>query len=202
MSCRFFNEISDEWVGEKLNCINPQEREIERRIERTVKEKKKSRSQYFRPEEFTLFLRWKGLAKNIQDFLDNNSSEKVANITHRLFSSKLCQWSFENTNTQLKNNILTEINLLFNNLQNMHRVGPAVASACLALCFPDLCVTADYIVPALLHNMYDANGNMNHFFQNNQIAQLLQQCQIMPVQNSLSAFRARNIATYNYTEYI
>jgi hypothetical protein len=41
MSCRFFNEISDEWVGEKLNCINPQEREIERRIERTVKGKKK-----------------------------------------------------------------------------------------------------------------------------------------------------------------
>jgi hypothetical protein len=203
MTCKFFNEISDEWVNEKSVCINPNEMDLEIMIETMIRSHFEHGPQHFTPQEFALFLRWKGLARNIDDFLEQNSADDVTNATHSLFICDLRNCTFQKTqDISFRNEILREINILFHNLQCMHRVGPAVASACLALCFPELCVTADYIVPALLHNKHDALENINPLYTNHRARQILRQALIMPVQHSLSAYRARNIATNNYTNYI
>jgi hypothetical protein len=203
MACRIINEISNEWVKEKLNCINPNEINLERRIERILRSKFEDGPKHFTPDEFSLFLRWKGLARKIEAFVQNNSPENVAMITGSLFSSRLAEWNFHNTqNNSIRDNILKEIKIVFYNLQNLRFVGPAVASACIALCFPDLCGTADYIVPAILHNMHDTNHNINPLYTNLGTAQMLQQVLMMPVEHGLTAYQARNIATGNYLTYI
>lgn len=204
MRCRFFNEISDDWVEEKLNCINPNEMEIEREIERLIRSKLEEGQQHFTPEEFTLFLRWKGLARRKRAFLTRyNTTGEVEKLTRGLFTSKLMKFTFKNTQDEsLRNKILDEVNTIFNLLQQLKYVGPGVASACLALCFPELCATADYIVPALLHNENDQGNNRNPLYKNSRTAQMLQQALIMPMNDSLTASQARTIAFYNYTRYV
>jgi hypothetical protein len=205
MHCRFINEISDEWVDEKLRCINPNELGLEREIDDLFKSKCEAGPRHFTAVEFSKFLRWKGLARSIQAFLERyNNSGKVEEITKHLFKSNLQQYTFIDTNVKtLRQDILNNIGLLFYHVHSqMKYVGEAVASACLALCFPDICVTADYIVPAILHNIHDSQGNQNALFQNSRTSQLLRQALIMPMNYSLSAYNARNIATRNYTSYV
>lgn len=203
MPCRIFNEISDEWVKEKLKCINPNEIDLGGRIEGLIRSKFEDGPKHFTPNEFSLFLKYKGLAKIIEAFAQNNPPDNVIRITSNLFKSRLVKYNFDNTKDQLmKNNILNEIGLIFFQLQNLDFVGPAVASACIAFCFPDLCGTADYIVPAMLHNRHDYHQNINPIYGNPVTAQRLQQALIMPIEHSLTAYQARNIATLNYLTYI
>jgi len=193
MPCNFFNEISDEWVDEKLSCINPNELRLEREIDELFRSKCEIGPRHFKAVEFSKFLKWKGLAKRIPAFLNmHNNSGEVEAITKKLFTTKLNQFTYTDSHNELlREDILIEIDSLFYHLHSQLKyVGEAVASACLALCFPDLCVTADYIVPGLLHNAHDANGNQNPLFHNPIMAQLLQKALIMPVQNSLSAYQA------------
>jgi hypothetical protein len=204
MYCKFLDEISDDWVAEKLRCINFNELQVEREIYELFRSKCEVGTGQFTAVEFTKFLRWKGLAKSIPLFVKKyNNSGEVEVITEKLFTSKLRQYSYDDTKDNLrKKDIIFEIDLLFNHLQQLKYVGKAVASACLALCFPHICVTADYIVPGLLHNIYDENHNHNPLFKNPNTAQLLQQALIMNLNDSLSAYHARNIATLNYTIYV
>jgi hypothetical protein len=102
----------------------------------------------------------------------------------------------------MNKNILSEIDFIFSQLQKLNFVGPAVASACIAFCFPDLCGTADYIVPAMLHNRHDYHQNINQIYANPLTAQRLQQALIMSIGHSMTAYQARNIATLNYLNYI
>jgi len=205
MPCIFFNEISDNWVEEKLSCINYIQQQLTSEISELIKSKFKNGPRYFTAEEFAKILRWKGLAIKIPGFLDRyNNSGEVEKITQNLFTTNLKQLTYADTQTEAHRKIiLDEINSLINHLQSkLQYVGKAVASACLALCFPDLCVTADYIVPGLLHNRHDTNGISNPLFTNPRTEQRLSQALIMPVQHSLSAYHARNIATDNYTTYV
>jgi hypothetical protein len=203
MPCNFFNEISDEWVAEKLSCINPNELQLEGEIDELVGSKFEIGPKYLTPVEVSKFLRWKGLARRIPAFLENyNGRGEVEEITQKLIETNLKQLSFADTQDKSsRKDILFEINLLFNRMQQL-QYRKAVASACLALCFPDICVTADYIVPGLLHNSHDNNGNYNPLLQDARTAQLLQKALITPVEHSLSAYQARNIATNNYTDYV
>lgn len=205
MHCRFFNEISDEWVDEKLSCINHNELRLEREIDELFRSKCEIGPRHFSAVEFIRFLTWKGLARRIPAFLNRyNNSGEVEAITQKLFTTKLNQFVYADTqNELLREDILIEIDSLFYHVHSQLKyVGKAVASACLALCFPDLCVTADYIVPGLLHNGHDNNGNQNPLFLNPRTAKLLQQALIMPIEHSLSAYQARNKATRNYTKYV
>jgi hypothetical protein len=204
MPCEFFNKISDEWVNEKLKCINHNELQLENEIDELIRSKFENGPKYFTAKEFSKFLRWKGLARSIPKFLEKyDNSDEVEETTQRIFSAILEQLAYADTqNEPQRKMILVEINSLFYSFQQLKYVGKAVASACLALCFPDLCVTADYIVPGLLHNRHDTHGNQNMIFVNPITAQLLQQALIMPVVNSLTAHQARNIATDNYTTYV
>lgn len=204
MRCRFFNEISDEWVEEKCNCPNPNAIERTRSIENLLRLKFEEGPQYFTPQEFTEFLWFKGAARRIRSFLETyNNTGEVEEVTHNLFTTRLTELTFENTqDAALRNEILNVINTLFYHLQQLKYVGPGVASACVALCFPEFCGTADYIVPALLHNEHDHLNQMNPFFANQYTRQRLQEALITPVFHSLSASRARSIATHNYTTYV
>lgn len=205
MPCIFFNEICDEWVDEKLSCINPNELRLEKEIDELIKSKFETGPKYFTAEEFSKFLKWKGLAKSIPAFLkEYGNSDKVELITQHLFNSKLEQLNYADTDNELlRRRILNKIDLLYFNLHSQLKyVGKAVASACLALSFPDLCITADYIVPGLLHNSHDINGDRNPLFLHPPTAELLQQALIFPVRHSLSANLARNIAINNYTIYV
>jgi hypothetical protein len=205
MPCNFFNEISDQWVAEKLSCINRNELHLETEIDELIRSKFETGPRHFTALEFSKFLRWKGLARKIPAFFNRyNNSGEVERITQKLFTTKLKQFTYADTyNELLRQDILIEIDSLFYHLHSqLQYVGKAVASACLALCFPDICVTADYIVPGLLHNGHDTNGNQNPLFHNARTSQLLQQALIMPVEHSLSAYQARNIATRNYTRYV
>jgi hypothetical protein len=69
MRCRFFNDFSYEWVQEKRDCINPNEMERARRIERLYREKVEAGPRYFTAEEFSEFLKFKGLARSVPAFL-------------------------------------------------------------------------------------------------------------------------------------
>lgn len=183
--CRFFNEITDEWVDEKLSCINSNELRLEREIEELFKSKFETGPRHFTAVEFSKFLKWKGLARKIPAFLNSyNNSGEVETITQKLFTTKLIQFAYADTqNKLLREDILVEIDSLICHLHSqLQYVGKAVASACLALCFPDLCVTADYIVPSLLHDYHDNDGNQNPLFRNSRTAQLLQQALIMPME--------------------
>jgi hypothetical protein len=205
MHCRFFNEVSDEWVDEELSCINHNELRLEREIDELFKSKCEIGPRYFTAVEFSKFLKWKGLARRIPAFINRyNNNGEIEEITKNLFTSKLMQFAYADIqNELLKGDILIEIGSLFNHLHSqLDYVGKAVASACLALCFPDLCVTADYIVPGLLHNGLDINDKPNPLFLNPRMAQLLHEALIMPAEHSLSAYQARNIATRNYTSYV
>lgn len=203
MPCKMLNEVSDEWVKEKLNCINPNEVDLERRIKRIIRSKFEVGPKHFTPDEFSLFLKYKGLAKIIEAFAQNNPPDKVIRITSSLFTSRLSKYNFDSTKDQLmRNNILDEIGLIFGQLQGLDFVGPAVASACIAFCFPDLCGTADYIVPAMLHNRHDDHQNINPLYVNPATAQRLKKALIMPIGHSMTAYQARNIATLNYLNYI
>ena len=204
MPCNFFNEISDEWVAEKLSCINLNELHLEREIDELVRSKFETGPRHFTSVEFSKFLRWKGLARSIPAFLEKyNNSGEVEKITQKLFKTNLKQLSFADTGKEsLRKDIMIEINSLFYHLQQLKFVKEAVASACLSLCFPDICVTADYIVPALLHNGHYSNGNQNPLFQNARTSKMLQTALIGPIGHSLSAYQARNIATRNYTRYV
>jgi hypothetical protein len=205
MHCRFFNEVSDEWVDEKLSCINHNELRLEREIDELFKSKCEIGPRYFTAVEFSKFLKWKGLARRIPAFINRyNNNGEIEEITKNLFTSKLMQFAYADIqNELLKGDILIEIDSLFNHLHSqLNYVGKAVASACLALCFPDLCVTADYIVPGLLHNGFDINDKPNPLFLNPRMAELLHEALIMPAEHSLSAYQARNIATRNYTSYV
>lgn len=205
MHCRFSNEISDEWVDEKLSCINLNELHLEREIDELFKSKCEIGPRHFTAVEFSKILKWKGLAKIIPAFLGRyNNTGEVEKITKQLFKSKLQQYTFIDTNDKtLRQHIMNKIDSLLYHLHSQLKyVGKAVASACLALCFPDICVTADYIVPGLLHNSHDNVAIENPLFQNATTSQLLREALIMPMEHSLSAYDARNIATDNYTKYV
>lgn len=205
MGCKFFYEINDEWVDEKTRCINPNELRLQKKIDELLRSKFGTGPRHFTPAEFSKFLKWKGLAKLVPAFLNRyNNCGEVEEITKQLFKSNLQQYTFIDTNYKtLRQDILNKIDSLFYHLHSQLKyVGKAVASACLALCFPDICVTADYIVPALLHNSHDNGGNQNPLFQNATTSQLLRQALIMPMKHSLSAYDARYIATDNYTRYV
>jgi hypothetical protein len=204
MQCRYINDISDKWVEEKRDCINPREKLMARRIENLFRNKIETDSNYFAPEEFAEFLRFKGLARSMAAFLkEYNNKSDVKKVTGALFTSELIGLTFaEVQNESSKNKILGIISDHFHHLQQLKYVGPGVASACLALCFPEICGTADYIVPALLHNEYDSLDNKNPLFANQDTAQEIRKALLLPVDSSLSASGARFFATQNYTIYI
>jgi hypothetical protein len=203
MPCRILNDISDDWVKEKLNCINPNEKDLERRIEQIVKSKFEDGPKHFTPNEFSLFLQYKGLARLIEQFIHNNPLDDVIRITSNVFANRLGKNNFDDTKDQLmRGKILDQIGIIFYQLQNLDFVGPAVASACIAFCFPNLCGTADYIVPAMLHNQHDCYQNINPLYLNPVTTQKLEQALIMPIGEVLTAFQTRNMAILNYLTYI
>jgi hypothetical protein len=204
MECEFLNDISDAWVQEKLHCTNVNERERTRRIEERIKSKFEEGPQYFTADEFKDFLIWKGLARSVQAFLRQYDGKgEVEEVTRALFTNELTKLTFAEVQGEpSRNKILEEINDLFQGLQRLKFVGPGVASACVALCFPELCGTADYIVPAILHNEYDSLKNKNPLFANQDTAQKIREALLLPLHNSLSASGARFFATQNYTVYV
>lgn len=206
MECEFLNDISDAWVQEKLNCTNAIGRERTKRIEERIRSKFEAGPQYFTAEEFKDFLIWKGLARNVPDFVRQYQSTKtVEEATRILFENNINQLNFEDTDDEaLREHILTIVNNLFNELQlgRIKYVGPGVASACVALCYPEFCGTVDYIVPALLHNEHDHLNNINPLFVNTEIKRQLQEALMMPLYHSMTASEARNLAIRNYRAYI
>ncbi len=206
MECNFLNNISDDWVQEKLNCTNAIGRERTKIIEERIRSKFETGPRYFTAVEFKDFLIWKGLARNVPDFLSRYENNKtVEEATCILFENNINQLNFENINDEtLKEHILTKVDNLFSELQQrrIKYVGPGVASACIALCYPKFCGTVDYIVPGLLHNEYDHLHNMNPLFIEPETRLKLQEILIMPLYRSLSASEARNLAIRNYRAYI
>jgi hypothetical protein len=204
MHCIYFNEISNEWVQEKILCINQHEYDRAIRIEELFRSKVLNGPRYFTPEEFAEILKFKGLAKSVPKFLGKYVGEdEVEEMTQSLFTNRLPELTFADTqNEEIRNEILRVINYLISRLQRLKFVGMGVASACVALCFPEFCGTADYIVPALLHNEHDHLNNLNPLFTNLMTAQRLRESLSMPLEHSLTASEARNIAFGNYGEYL
>lgn len=204
MHCIYYNEISNEWVQEKILCINPYEYDRVRRIEELFRVKVEGGPRYFTPEEFAEFLKFKGLARSVQKFLGKYvDNDEVEQVTQSLFTNRLTELTFADTQNEIiRNEILGIINTFTNRLQHLKFVGLGVASACVALCFPEFCGTADYIVPALLHNEHDHLNNVNPLFTNLMTTQRLHESLLMPLEHSLTASEARKIAFGNYSGYL
>jgi hypothetical protein len=204
MPCTFFNEVSDDWVAEKQRCINPRERSRATTIENLFITKQRSHEHYFSPEEFSEFLRFKGLARRVPEFMHRYSNAGIVErVSQCLFSEVLANTTFADAaQNSVRMEVLQRIEETFKTLQRLDFIGPAVASACLALCYPELCGTADYIVPALMHMEYDSLNGRNPLFRNPGTAERLREAVIFPVVESLSANGARAIATDNYLRYL
>lgn len=202
MFCRNFNEISNEWVREKNSCTNPKARRRVEEIQNRIREKIENGGNSFTPDEFKEFLIFKGGARNVSKFLGKyTGTNEVEEITSTIFETDLFVREFQETGNLIRgNDILNNIMNLFDRLQSLEFVGSGVASACLSLCFPKLCVTADYIVPTLLHSKRDNLGNMNPLFRNAQTKQHIVALQI-PFRNGLTPYKARRIATLGYRDY-
>jgi hypothetical protein len=200
----FFNEISDDWVREKQHCINPRERGRAAAIEDMFTTKQQGNEHYFSPEEFSEFLRFKGLAKSVPEFMRRyGNTGVVERVSQCLFSEILSNTPFAAAEQNpVRMEVLQKIDETFKRLQRLDFVGPAVASACLALCYPELCGTADYIVPALMHMEFDTLNGRNPLFQTPGTAERLREALIFPIVDSLSASGARVIATDNYLRYV
>ena len=202
--CKYLSNISDVWIREKLDCINPNERELVRNIQYIFICKYNQHNPCFTVDEFALFLTFKGLARSAPAFKEKyNGSGIVESVTSNLFTSKLNKWSFKDTgNASLTGQILDEIQRLFDCLQTLDYVKDAVASACLALCFPELCCTADYIVPAMLHNEYDYLNTTNPLFYNATNKASMKKALILPLSKQLTPNETRMLAMSNYRDYI
>jgi len=124
-------------------------------------------------------------------------------VTESLFTNRLPELTFADIqNEATRNETLRVINYLASRLQRLKFVGLGVTSACLALCYPEFCGTADYIVPALLHIEHDHLNNINPLLTNIATAHRLHESLLMPVEHSLTASEARKIAFDNYIEYL
>lgn len=204
MRCKHFNDVSDEWIQEKTKCTNLNARLRVREIQKLIGERRDSENRYLTAQEFTAFLRFKGLARITEAFLSRYAStNEVELVTSKLFTSELSCFCFEDTMDVLATERIADaIASLLGDLQGLDFVGVGVASACLALCFPDLCGTADYIVPAMLHNEHDQLGNPNPLFASSQNSQRIRKSLLLPVYNSLTPKKARELATGNYARYV
>jgi hypothetical protein len=204
MHCIYFNEISNQWVEEKIFCINPYGYDRVQRIEELFRLRVLDGPRYFTPEEFTEFLKFKGLARSVPNFLRKYvGNHEVEEVTQSLFTNRLTELTFADIqNEATRNETLRVINYLASRLQRLKFVGLGVASACLALCYPEFCGTADYIVPALLHIEHDHLNNINPLLTNPATAHTLHESLLMPVEHSLTASEARKIAFDNYGEYL
>ena len=204
MRCKYFNDLSDDWIQEKMKCTNLYERKRVRKIRELIDDKRKGANRCFSAQEFTDFLRFKGLGRSVDAFLERyEHTNKVEKVTGKIFESELQSLSFNSTNDQLsRKKIIDAIRELLNDLQTLDFVGVPVASACLALCFPELCGTVDYIVPAMLHNEYDDLGKSNPLFMNAAISKKIRESLLLPVYKSLTPKEARDLGTSDYTLYL
>lgn len=173
-------------------------------IQNRIRDKVENGVRCFTPEEFKDFLIFKGLARSVPRFLlEYSGIREVENITTSIFETNLFVREFQETEDAVsRNDILRSIENGFHALQRIQFVGPGVASACLSLCFPKLCATADYIVPALFHNERDQLGNINPLFQNNRTRQRITEALRLPLGNGLTPSETRNIAFLHYVDYI
>jgi len=204
MRCKYFNDVSNEWIQEKMQCTNTNARERVRKIQQLVGVKRKATNNYFNAQEFTDFLRFKGASRMVEAFEKRYAnSHEVENVTRKLFTSELNNFSFEDTYDELKKQKIKDVVAgLLADLMTLNYVREPVASACLALCFPDLCATVDYIVPTMLHNEFDHVGNQNPLFLNEQSSNIIRASLLLPVCDSLTSRQARNLGKRNYTHYV
>ena len=204
IKCKYLSNISDEWISEKLNCINSNQRMRGDGIQDNFKSKHEKHNPCFTVEEFADILRFKGSARNVRLFKEEYKDRgEVEKVSSNLFTSKLNKWSFKDTdNASSKKQILDEIQRLFDCLPTLKWVEGPIASACLALCFPELCCTADYIVPAMLHNEYDDRHTQNPLFTDATNKAKIVQALRLPVSNNQTPDDTRELATCNYRDYI
>jgi len=110
MQCFCNTSFSNDWVNEKITCINKLAKERTQEIVDMLNNKHKSGDTFLTPSEFTKILVFKGLARSKKKFLklykDNNT---VQNITSIIFKSGLKNYRFEDTEHEQQPHIFEAI---------------------------------------------------------------------------------------------
>jgi hypothetical protein len=204
IGCQHQQSLSPEWVDEKLRCINPNAMERTIYLENMFIEKFHLQNASLTPDEFAEILKFKGLARSVENFLvANQHNDVIQQATEIIFTGGLNFHQFNEViqNEALQNEILQQAENIIENFTQMAFVGRAVASAALRLAFPQLFGTADWIVPGLMHCLVDGFGITNPFIEGLEDREQFLGCLIMPVNNALSPAQSRAIAKNNYRAY-
>jgi hypothetical protein len=210
LHCEHIVSLSEDWVNEKLSCINVSEGSRLANLEALFNQKVGQEGAHLTPVEFSDVLRFKGLARSVQSFNDIYvGNHEVENITGRVFQSNLHIYTFEQVigDENLQQEVLTTAAQLINALTQLQYVGVAVASAVLRIAFPQLFGTADWIVPGLLHCRRDDIQTENPFISNLADIDALVECLSLNFNGnyligSLSPYQSRKLAMENYPTYV
>lgn len=208
--CEHTQSLSEDWINEKLSCINRNEIELLHNIEEVFNQRFNQEDAHLTPHEFTLILRFKGPDRVVPRFMNRYANtNEVEQVTRQIFQNNLHEYGFEQVinNEDLQHQVLETANQLMDVLTQLEYVGVSVASAALRLAFPHLFGTADWIVPGLLHCLHDDDGNENPFIANLGNREQFEDCLLLTINGHtlaghLTPYQSRNLATENYIRYI